>query len=232
MNWPLKKSPSIIPSCDVSLETFEELLKQTADLDMVSSYKIGFVLGLSAGLPKVVEVARKYTDKPLIYDHQKAATDIPATGKAFAKTLREAGIDVAILFPQAGPETQKAWTEALREEGLGVIVGGRMTHPAYARSDGGYLDDKGIFDIYRNAAKAGITDYVAPGNQSWMVKNIRQILQDEGIEPSFYMPGFLAQGGNLLEINKVAGPQWHGIVGRGIYEAEDHRQAVLEIWPF
>lgn len=231
MSWPLAAKRSIIPACDVDLQQFEQLVKQTADLPMISAYKIGFVLGLSAGLPNVTEVARKYTDKPLIYDHQKAGTDIPDTGAAFMRVLKESGMDVVILFPQAGPNTQTAWIDAAKEEGLGVIVGGIMTHPGYTQSDGGYLRDEATFEIYRRAARQGVSDFVVPGNRPRVIRQVRALLEGEGVEPSFYPPGFLAQGGSLSEAAKAAGARIHPIVGRGIYKAEDPRQAVLDMWP-
>ena len=48
---------------------------------MELEYKVGLSLALDCGLPKVVEIAREYTDKPIIYDHLKAGTDIPEVGK-------------------------------------------------------------------------------------------------------------------------------------------------------
>lgn len=44
----------------------------------------------------------------------------------------------------------------------------------------------------------------------------------------FYSPGFVAQGGKIDDATKVAGTQWHAIVGRGIYQALDMRNAALE----
>ncbi len=61
------------------------------------------------GLPAVIIAARKHTDKPIIYDHQKAGTDIPDTGRNFARVVKKAGVDTVIFFPQAGPETARAW---------------------------------------------------------------------------------------------------------------------------
>lgn len=232
MSRSIARQTGLIPACDIDLEAYEQLVKETADLPMVTAYKVGFVLGLSAGLPKVVEVTRKYTDKPLIYDHQKAATDIPATGVPFAKTLKQAGIDIAILFPQAGPITQQAWIEALREQELGVIVGGWMSHKGYTKADGGYLEEEGILSIYKLAASLGVTDYVGPGNQPEVVTRLRKLLEGEGVVPTFYMPGLLTQGGDIKEAGEAAGGRWQAIVGRAITRAEDYRQAAIDAWPF
>lgn len=229
--WPIAAQHSVIPACDIPLDRFEVLVRETADLPMVSAYKVGFVLALSAGLPRVVEVARRYTDKPLIYDHQKAATDIPATGGVFMQTLQRAGIDAVILFPQAGPHTERAWIDAGRAHDLHVIVGGWMTHPGYRQSDGGFLSNEGILKMYRVAAQQQITDYVVPGNQPDAIAQIRALLVEEGIAPTFYSPGLLTQGGSLEDAASAAQGAWHAIIGRRITQSSEPRQSILDLWP-
>ena len=225
----INRNRSVIPACDVTdIDRFEELVKQTADLDGIGGYKLGFTLGLKYGLPKVAEVARKYTDKPLIYDHQKAGTDIPDTGKDFAKVTKESGIDTVILFPQAGPETERAWIYHALDNGLNVIVGGRMTHPAYSVSEGGFITDEGALEIYRIAARSGVNNFVVPGNKPDVIKQVRELVEAEGINPVFYAPGFIAQGGSISDAAKVAGERFHGIVGRGIYTVKEMRAAAIE----
>lgn len=225
----IARDRSVIPACDVStLEQFEEIVRETADVEGIGGYKVGFELGLRYGLPVVVETAKKHTNKPIIYDHQKAGTDIPDTGRNFARTCKGAGIDAVILFPQAGPETQRAWTYHALDNGLNVIVGGRMTHPAYAQSEGGYISDKGAIDIYRLAARAGINNFVVPGNKPDVIEEINYIVESEGVSPIFYAPGFIAQGGKIQDAAKVAGDRFHGIVGRGIYQAQDKKAAAIE----
>ena len=224
----IKRPRSIIPACDVSIDIYKKIVKETSSIDGVGAYKIGFQLALTHGLPKIVEITRKYTDKPIIYDHQKAATDIPDTGIKFMGTLKNAGVDAVILFPQSGPETQKAWIDAALKKKLGVIVGGLMTHPMYVRSEGGYINDESIKEIYLNAANQGVVDFVVPGNKPEFIKEIRELLESKGIKPIFYSPGFIAQGGSISEATKVVGSKWHAIIGRGIYEAEDIKKATLE----
>ena len=219
---------SVIPSCDVeTFEHFERLVQQTSDIERIGGYKIGFELGLQ-GLGKVVEIARGHTDKPLIYDHQKAGTDIPDTGKNFARAMRRAGVNAVILFPQSGPETERAWIYHALNQGLKVIVGGRMTHPAYAVSEGGYITDEGALEMYRIAARAGVNNFVVPGNKPDVIRQVREVVEAEGVVPIFYAPGFIAQGGSISEAAKVAGERFHGIVGRGIYAASDMREAAIE----
>jgi orotidine-5'-phosphate decarboxylase len=221
---------SVIPACDVeTLEEFEEIVKQTHAVRGIGAYKVGFDLGLGFGLPKIVETARKYTDKPIIYDHQKAGTDIPDTGKNFARRMKNSGIDTVILFPQAGTETERAWIYHALDYGLNVIVGGPMTHPGYKASEGGYLSDEGVFSMIRNAAKLGINNFVVPGTKLEDFKRVVQIVKEEGIEnPSYYSPGLVEQGGKISEAAKIAGKSFHGIVGRGIYGKKDMHAAAVE----
>lgn len=225
----IDQARSIIPACDVDAEKYEAMVRETAGLPGIGGYKIGFVLALSIGLPRAVEVARKYTDKPLIYDHQKAATDIPETGAAFAKVCRSAGIDAVILFPQAGPETERAWVDYARNEELGVIVGGLMTHKKFVRSEGGYIADEAIIEMYELAANLGVCDYVVPGNNPVAIRKIRAMLEREHAHPVLYSPGFISQGGKISSSAEAAGERYHAIVGRGIYEAKDMKSAALAL---
>ena len=216
---------TIIPACDVELDKFEELIEVTANIEKVGAYKIGFSLALQYGLPKIVNIVRKYTAKPIIYDHQKAGTDIPDTGNEFVKTVKEAGIDAIIIFPLAGPATQTAWIHSAQMINLPVIVGGYMTHERFLSSEGGYIDDTAIEKIYSNAGSLGVNHFVVPGNKPNVIKETRSLLLKLKIEPVFYAPGFISQGGDISEAANVAGPHWHAIVGRAIYEARDIAQA-------
>lgn len=220
---------SIIPACDVEKDKYEEIIRKTYNILQVGAYKIGAALGLSVGLPTLVEIARKYTDKPLIYDHQKAGTDIPDTGKGFVATLKKCGIDAMILFPLAGPATQTAWIQSAQEVDLPIIVGGYMTHERFCVSEGGYVDDAAIKKMYSNAASHGVTDYVVPGNKPEVIREIRSLLLDSKVDPVFYAPGFISQGGSIDEAASVAGGRWHAIVGRAIYEARDIQKAALSL---
>ncbi|HLC79270.1 MAG TPA: orotidine 5'-phosphate decarboxylase / HUMPS family protein [archaeon] len=217
---PIPKS--IIPACDFEdIKTFEKLVKETDSIKGIGAYKIGFELGLKYGLPAVVKTARKHTKKPLIYDHQKAATDVPFTGEKFAKVCKDAGIDAVILFPQAGPQTERSWIEACKKVGLGVIVGGEMTHEGYLKSDGGFLEDDAPTRMYEVAIECGVVEFVVPGNKPEKIKKYREFFSSKGITPILHSPGLVSQGGNISESGKAAGAFWHAIVGRALYEAAD-----------
>ena len=54
------------------------------------------------------------------------------------------------------------------------------------------------------------------------------VVEAEGASPVFYAPGFIAQGGKISDAAKAAGERFHGIVGRGVYEAKDINKAAIE----
>ncbi len=226
----IKYDRSIIPACDVkTLDELKRIVKGTCDVEKIGGYKIGLVLALGNGLPKVVETIREFTDLPIIYDHQKAGTDIPALGQKFADTCKSAGVDAVILFPQSGPATQEAWIKACHDNELGVLVGGEMTHPKYKKSEGGFIDDNALDEIYLNASELDVANFVVPGNRIERITHYRSILEERVKDLTFFAPGFVAQGGEITEAAEAAGKSWHAIVGRGIYKAEDVRKAAEEL---
>lgn len=212
------------PSLDVlDLDAVERIVRATCEHDIVSSYKVGFSLGLSLGLPSVVGCIRKHTQKPIIYDHQKAGTDIPDTGKLFAKTLKGAGIDQAILFPQAGPITLRAWVSALQDEGIRPIVGALMTHEGFLLREGGYLDDALPHRAYVESARLGVRHFVVPLTKPEAVASLRDVFPHDA---EFYSPGYGAQGGDPRAFPTLA--VHHLFVGRALLGAQDPAAYVAE----
>lgn len=207
----------IIPALDCSLGEAVALARRVDALDGIYGYKVGFALGLSAGLPRVVEELRKVSQKPLLYDHQKAATDIPDTGALFAKTLAEAGITEAILFPQAGPTTLAAWTHALQERRIKVIVGAIMTHPRYLVSEGGFLVDACMLEVYPIASRLGVRAFVVPLTKPELVQQVHERLGPG--EWEYYSPGLGQQGGAAADLGFLE--RRYAIVGRSLLAAPD-----------
>jgi orotidine-5'-phosphate decarboxylase len=223
---------SIIPSVDVkTIEHFEKLVEATGDVPGIGGYKVGLELAIPYGLTEVVARAREHTGLPIIYDHQKAGNDIPDMGKNYAGAIKRAGVEAVILFPFTGPKTESEWIKACQGEGLNVIVGGHMTHPQFLESQGGSISDSAPARIYRLAAENGVTDFVVPGNQAEYVAQYRRLLESILGKGGFtlYAPGFVSQGGDVSETGRVAGENWHAIVGRGIYGAEDMKKAATEL---
>jgi orotidine-5'-phosphate decarboxylase len=205
----------LMPSLDqTDLTHAVEVARAVAQHPFVSSFKVGFSLGLGYGLPKVVAELRALTDKPIIYDHQKAGTDIPETGALFAKTMKQAGISEAILFPQAGPRTLEAWVRALQEQGVTPVLGALMTHAGFVEREGGYLRDAFTEEAYALSASLGVTRFVVPLTKP---ERVAALEFPEG--SVFYSPGYGAQGGDphAFPAQKVH----HLIAGRSLFAAPD-----------
>lgn len=218
----IEASRSIIPALDVeSKKDFGTMLRATVNVEGIYAYKFGITQGLQ-GLESMIAQAKDMApqkDVICIYDHQKGGNDIPDMGRPYARTLASCGVDAGILFPFTGPITQEAWTLALQDVGIIPIVGGIMTHKKFLKSEGGYIDDGAPELIYRLAAKMGVRHFVVPGNKLDWVQKIKGWLDEELGEGNYvlYAPGFITQGGDLSECGKIAGKEFHGIVGSGIY---------------
>ena len=223
----IKLKKSIIPSCDVgSLEKLSKLVKATCSVKGVGAYKIGFELVIPFGMKEVVKTIRKHTKLPIIYDHQKAGTDIPEMGSKFMKACKL--VDAVILFPQAGPETEVAWIKAAQQAKMNIIVGGEMTHQAYLKEAGGFIDDNAPKRMYEIAASMGVADFVIPGNKPEKAIEYTHLIKNKIRNPVFYSPGLIAQGGKISDLAKKL-DSWHAIIGRAIYETKDMRKAAGEL---
>jgi len=231
----IERQKSVVPACDIaSLEKLEELVKATSNVPGIGAYKVGLELAIPFGLKRVVEVVRKHTALSVIYDHQKGGTDIPELGVKFAQSVKSSGANAVILFPFGGAATEKEWIKACRAEGLIVLVGGHMTQKEFLEGEGGFIANLGPEKIYTIAAENGVSNFIVPGNKTEFVQKYRQLLEKILGAGNFtlYAPGFIAQGGSISETGKVAGENWHAIVGSAIYKAEgleNIRKAALEV---
>lgn len=233
MNRLIAADRSIVVAADVGIDDLHTLAGDLSDAPGIGAFKVGFTAGLDdEGLFGVVSTIRAWSENiPIIYDHQKAGTDILDTGESFARVVKRAGCDAAILFPLAGPETQSAWTKACQDEGLRVIVGGMMTHPRFLASEGGYISDDAPMRIYERAYDDGVRDFVVPGTVERLPHMrricifLRGLAREEEID--FYSPGLITQGGSISECGKIAGKRFHSIVGRAITSL-DTREARRE----
>ena len=226
----IKRKKSIIIACDVEdLQFLRKIVEITCKIEGVGGYKIGSILVAKYGILNVLDNIKRFTNLPVIYDHQKGGTDIPELGPKFTEVFKD--VDGVILFPFGGPETQKKWTEALQEKGIRVLIGGHMTQKKFLSSEGGYIDENAPEKIYQLGAKMGVQDFVVPGNKIELVAKYKTLLDRILGSGNFtlYAPGFIKQGGVISETAKVAGKNWHAIVGSAIYQAKDIETATKEI---
>ena len=225
-----ERNNGIIIACDVeTIEELRSLVEIARDSSVVVGYKVGFSLALRFGLPTVVTEVKDLTAAPVIYDHQKAGTDIPQMGQPFAACCADSGVDGVIVFPQAGPETMRSFLQAIGERGMTPIVGGVMTHPKYLQSDGGYLADTAPESIYATGLELGVSHFVLPGNKPEMMQRYAAGVFAAAHTVSLLMPGIGRQGGKVAEAFRAARPhRSYAIVGTTIYGAADPQSALAD----
>lgn len=217
----------VIPACDVdSIKEFEKIVQHTHSIEGIVGYKVGFTLGLLYGLHHLSETVRKYTDLPIIYDHQKAGTDIPQMGEQFAKVCKEAKIKGVIIFPQAGPITEREFIKSLKENNLVPIIGGEMTHQGYLQKEGGFLRNSAPKEMYKIGAEEGAEYFVVPGNRTEKIKMYRKMLSTIIDCPKFCFPGIGRQGGDIKIAFEATGDYpAYAIIGSGIYKQSNIEEA-------
>ncbi len=229
-----KSGYGIIPACDIQeLSILETLVKETCQHEFIQGYKIGVDLVIPHGIYKVVESIKKFTDLPIIYDHQKFGSDIPevCSGKVL-NILKGAGVASLIIFPQAGVETLKATVLRCQEIGLVPMVGGEMTHRGYLVRELGYIEDSGPERIYRDAAGLGVEYYIVPGTKTDRMKHYKAVLEKHIKGLKFLFPGIgKGQGGDIVEAFTAVKPcNSYAIVGRGIYLEKEPGEAAKRLW--
>lgn len=225
-----EKNYGMIIACDVdSLDALRLIVEMSHGQEGVVGYKIGFSLALRFGLKEIAEIARSFSNLPVVYDHQKAGTDIPQMGEPFAKCCSDCGMNGVIIFPQAGPKTLRAFVKAIAGHDMTPIVGGMMTHPGYLQSDGGFIADAAPSAIYREALNLGVTHFVLPGNRPDDIRQyVTKVLSQGRDTLSLLMPGIGSQGGQIQEaFDAAAGHRCYAIVGSAIYGASDPLKALL-----
>ena len=224
----LPSERGIILSADVpttdDLRILAELGNRVAE---VVAIKVGFSLALRYGLRSLVSVVNEACDLPVIYDHQKAATDIPAMGKPFAETCYEAGVKGVIFFPQAGPKTLEAFVVGAFECGLTPIVGLVMTHLTYLHSEGGFITDDAPDRICKIAVDLNVGNFVLPGTKPNIITRFAEGPLSAIRPVAIMMPGIGSQGGSIsIALQATRGHYSFPIIGSAICNSSNP-EAVL-----
>ena len=217
----------VVPAVD--LESTDDLLRvieKTCEVPGVTEYKLGGG-PMRLALDETMKEIRRITDLPILYDHQKAGPDMPASARPFVKICSEAGLKGLILFPVAGPTAVRQFVGHSLEAGLIPVVGGEIPVPDYCIKGGGYFADDGLDRIIEQATKMGGRHFVLPANDlemirrrsAWLVENIRT--------PVLFLTGIGPLGGTIAEAFGAAEglPSRLAVIGRKICAAPDPGEA-------
>tara|TARA_Y100000034_G_scaffold122357_1_gene167708 strand:- start:230 stop:925 length:696 start_codon:yes stop_codon:yes gene_type:complete len=219
----LGKAPGIVVALDLSLAEAGALVQKLKPAeDKIAGYKVSSLNAIEHGLKATVAELRQFTEKPIIYDHQKGCTDIPNIVEKQVKLAGECGVNSFIAVPLgAGGETLTAFVNACKEMRILPIVLLEMTHEGATS----YLKPQTPNLVFEKAKELGVKYFVAPGNKPQKILELKAKMDEDMFITS---PGVGAQGGKC-ERCVEAGTDYP-IVGRGVYEAEDPVKAVEELY--
>ena len=161
-----KLNHGIVISCSFGdYRKLEKIVKSTSNLQFVAGYKIGMEPVFKSGLSKAVSLIRKFTNLPIIYDHQKFGSDVPETyDNSLFKTIRSGGVDALIILPHSGRATLEITVKGCFDAGLTPIISGELTHIGYIMEEGGYIDNNAHQRIYLDAARLGVSHFLMSYN--------------------------------------------------------------------
>jgi orotidine-5'-phosphate decarboxylase len=218
----LKKPPGIIPALDLNLEDAIVLLEKLKPVeDKLAALKIGSLQAMDMGLTEAVSKLRDKSSLPIIYDHQKACTDIPSIVEKQVKMVSDCGASAFIAVPLgAGPKSLESFVKACTTYNILYIVLLEMTH----EKANAYLVEGTPRKVFDKARELGVEYFVCPGNKPAMIKEYKS--WDSKIK--ILSPGIGAQGGSIEEAVQAGCD--YPIVGRAIYEADDPAGVVTEMY--
>lgn len=211
---------------DVDLGDMRRILADINSLKKeVGGLKIGSLLVWKYGLGKVVSEIKTMCDFPVIFDAQKAGTDIPSIIEEQVKLASDIGVDAFIASALgAGSKTLESFVKASLKRNLVPIVVLEMTHPmanAFLREDAGKK-------VLTQCLEMGVENFVAPGNSPERIRMYRNLASEMHKTMKVFSPGIGPQGGGP-DTAVEAGADFV-IVGRSIYQAKDPREEVIAMY--
>ncbi|MCJ7665604.1 MAG: hypothetical protein MUO59_02565 [Actinobacteria bacterium] len=225
---------AIIIECNFSeISKLEAIVEATSDLDFVAGYKVGAELAVNSKIKDVTGAISKYTDLPVIYDHQKFGSDDPVfSGGSFLKALKDAGVDGLVIFPHGGVGSLEA---AIRKcLGLGIIpiIGGDMVHAGYTEDEGGYINSAAPQKMYIDGAKFGAKHFVIPCTRLDRMRIYCHTLGNMVYNPILFITGVgIESCGDLVKACEIVKQyRSYAVIGREITDEKDHRKAAEELW--
>ena len=220
----------IAPALDLeTVEGLERVVEATCEIEGIAEYKLGLHAVLHIGLFEAVAAIRAITDKPIIYDHQKAGVDMPDSARSFVRICAQAKLKGLILFPLAGPTAVREFVGHSLSAGLDPVVGGQIPVPDYTVSGGGYVADDALDRIIRLAAEVGARHFVLPANDPDGIRRRADWLLDKVSAPVLYLTGIGPLGGSITEAFAAADgvAARRAVIGRRICAADSPRDAAL-----
>ena len=218
--------PSIIPSMDVDLADMVRIIDNVKNLKKeVGGLKIGSLLIWKYGLEKVVSEIKSVCDLPIIFDAQKAGTDIPSIVEEQVRLVADVDIDAFIASPLgSGSKTLESFIKTSFECDVTPIVVLEMTHPmanAFLKEDVGEK-------ILIQSLEMGVENFVAPANNPERIRIYRNLASEKDKTIKIFSPGVGPQGGGP-DTAVEAGTDFV-ITGRSVYQAKNPAEEIIRMY--
>ena len=223
----------IMIECNFSeISKLEAIVDATSDLEFVVGYKVGAELAVSSKIKNVTGIIKKYTDLPVIYDHQKFGSDDPGfSGGSFLETLKDAGVNGLIIFPHGGIGSLEAATRKCLELGIIPIIGGDMVHKGYTEEEGGYIDNAAPQKMYIDGANFGAKHFVIPCTRLDRMRIYCHRLSNMVNNPILFITGVgIESCDDLVKACEIVKQyRSYAVIGREITDEKDYRKAAERI---
>lgn len=224
----------IIIECNfASKKKLEDIVRSTSNIDFIAGYKIGAELAINSNIGDLVQIIRKSTPLPIIYDHQKFGADDPDfCGGSFLETLKDSGVDALIIFPHGGIESLKASISKCINIGLIPIIGGDMVHGGYTSEQHGYLDNSAPQKMYIDGANFGAKHFVIPCTRLDRMKIYCHRLGSMVNDPVLFITGVGVEAcSDLVKACEIVKQyKSYAMIGKEITDADDYGIASRKIW--
>lgn len=153
-----------ISSADLSI--IEKVIAGCNKLPYIAGFKINSEVTLINGLKNVVSSVKRYTEKPLIYDHQKFGSDMPEIyTESLFDTIKASGVDGLVVFPLSGKKVLEVIVDKCLKIDLLPIVSGDLSYKGYFNDEGGYIYGDTQQRIYLEAASIGVSHFMMSCNR-------------------------------------------------------------------
>lgn len=183
--------------------------------DIVDAIKVNYPLVLTEGLSFITELKKIY-GLPVIADFKVA--DAPVTNNRIARMAKDAGVDALMVHGFIGADAIMEIQEVASGD-MGIFVVTELTHPGGLEFTRSYSEQ-----FARMAAYLDCFGIQAPGTRPDQIQVLRDTI---GPEMTIIACGIGAQGGTLEAVVRAGAD--YGIIGRSIYEAENPRQAAMDL---
>jgi len=234
----LKDAPGIVPAIDMRLGKAVVYVDKLGGLtDEITGLKVGSDVVDDYGFMMMTSLfADIESDLPVILDLQKRGTDVPFMIKRQVETASKRSFNAYIGSPLGSGSNSdldekkigslEAFVKYCNDNDIAPIIVLEMTQPGATR----FIRTGAPEELTRISLDLGVKYFVAPATKPERIKVYRNIIGDQG---EIISPGSGKQKtGDVVKdaVNAVNEGADHLVIGRGIYESDNHVDTIKRIF--